>query len=328
MLWWFLSFLLTLALSYFSSWVFSSWAYALLSEQRLTIIRQDSVTWGSVKAPDHFHRCTENITHGGNDGIGHQLAGAFSCMLLGRLSPHYCFVKRGGMIPHHVQHGCGKDCLGLYNALTAPWPTMTIGHAHQVDNCWHDVDRLCGEWFWTSYFAKGNRRIRLNETCARERQRLSREWQGLAEAFHIGRNVDFKPLDLAVHVRVGDRNPLLGNYTELFMTLSQARPTIFVESNHSAALKSVLEQFQVLPGIAPANLIVGGSPVHSWFQMLHARRLVMHDSSFSRSVYIVREGPTIGPGHSRKSQLHCKIPGTSWWWSPGFGRTDCPPWHG
>ena len=65
--------------------------------------------------------CSRSVTHGGNDGLGHQLLGVSSCMLLSRGLPTgtVCFTHRGSR-RHYFHHEC-DGCAELYNALHDGW---------------------------------------------------------------------------------------------------------------------------------------------------------------------------------------------------------------
>ena len=63
--------------------------------------------------------------------------------------------------------------------------------------------------------------------------------------------------------------------------------------------------------------------------MAHVGILAVHGSSFSVLASVLRAGPAISehraPIHGRYAgnTYPCQL-GDSWWWSPGFGRDDCP----
>ena len=63
--------------------------------------------------------------------------------------------------------------------------------------------------------------------------------------------------------------------------------------------------------------------------LVHVGILAVHGSSFSVLASVLRAGPAISehraPIHGRYAgnTYPCQL-GDSWWWSPGFGRDDCP----
>ena len=73
----------------------------------------------------------------------------------------------------------------------------------------------------------------------------------------------------------------------------------------------------------------GRSPLDDLRAMVHVGILAVHGSSFSVLASILRAGPAISehraPIHGRYAGNTYPCPlGDSWWWSPGFGRDDCP----
>ena len=63
--------------------------------------------------------------------------------------------------------------------------------------------------------------------------------------------------------------------------------------------------------------------------LVHVGILAVHGSSFSVLASVLRAGPAISehraPIHGRYAgnTYPCQL-GDAWWWSPGFGRDDCP----
>ena len=73
----------------------------------------------------------------------------------------------------------------------------------------------------------------------------------------------------------------------------------------------------------------GRSPLDDLRAMAHVGILAVHGSSFSVLASILRAGPAISehraPIHGRYAGNTYPCPlGDAWWWSPGFGRDDCP----
>lgn len=71
------------------------------------------------------------------------------------------------------------------------------------------------------------------------------------------------------------------------------------------------------------------SPLDDLRAMVHVGLLAVHGSSFSVLASILRAGPAISearaPIHGRYAGNTYPCPlGEKWWWSPGFGRDDCP----
>ena len=73
----------------------------------------------------------------------------------------------------------------------------------------------------------------------------------------------------------------------------------------------------------------GRSPLDDLRAMTHVGILAVHGSSFSVLASVLRAGASISehraPIHGRYAGNTYPCPlGDSWWWSPGFGRDDCP----
>ena len=87
----------------------------------------------------------------------------------------------------------------------------------------------------------------------------------------------------------------------------------------------------VVESLGSRHVVVheGRSPLDDLRAMTHVGILAVHGSSFSVLASILRAGPAISehraPIHGRYAgnTYPCQL-GDSWWWSPGFGRDDCP----
>ena len=88
---------------------------------------------------------------------------------------------------------------------------------------------------------------------------------------------------------------------------------------------------QIVQSLGARHVVVheGRSPLDDLRAMTHVGILAVHGSSFSVLASVLRAGPAISehraPIHGRYAgnTYPCQL-GDSWWWSPGFGRDDCP----
>ena len=91
------------------------------------------------------------------------------------------------------------------------------------------------------------------------------------------------------------------------------------------------DTIKIVQSLGPRPVVVheGRSPLDDLRAMVHVGILAVHGSSFSVLASVLRAGPAIS---EHRAPIHGRYAGNTypcplvdaWWWSPGFGRDDCP----
>ena len=76
------------------------------------------------------------ITQHGRDGLGHQLWGMYTCMLLPLVDKRYQYVKKSFT---GVTHTKSKMVPKLFAAIQDDFPEVTSASVEKRDNCWSRV---------------------------------------------------------------------------------------------------------------------------------------------------------------------------------------------
>eukprot|EP01047_Picozoa_sp_COSAG01_P034782 COSAG01_NODE_2630_length_7348_cov_32.536626_2_plen_355_part_00 len=252
------------------------------------------------------------ITHNGDDGLGHQLLGTFSCMLLARLEPRkYRYGERNPW-RHGFDHQCA-NCAELYHALHAGWPTVPKQHTG-MDNCWGRTTEFCGLETNVS-----------NTTCNAERRELAAIWRRNFRRWHPS---TAGPA-VAMHIRKGDRPvPVVAkDYVDL---LSRDDLPVGRASSVAVFAEHASEVAEIVKKIPNAAVTPGKGTVHDFIQMVNAGILIPTDSSFSLVAAIIRTGRTYHNGGSVAiggrydgHRFNCHIPSSNWWYEDTYANTSC-----
>ena len=158
------------------------------------------------------------------------------------------------------------------------------------------------------------------------RREVAAEWRA---SFDAGPAPDGYARAVGVHVRVPEGGAALGHlerYAEkLHDLLAGSNATVVVFGERSGDTIKIVQSL----GARPVVVHEGRSPLDDLRAMTHVGILAVHGSSFSVLASILRAGPAISehraPIHGRYAgnTYPCQL-GDAWWWSPGFGRDDCP----
>ena len=255
-------------------------------------------------APKHFNRSDERsmipikkepkimevkqpVTQSGSDGLGHQLLGMYSCMLLPLVDKRFEYVKKNTSISIFTGHAGSKYSAFLLDTLQVGSKELSDdARILKLDNCMGRL-KTCSS----------------SSHCSDAKVLLSQSWRGRFQNFMLSAHLpSMRADDIILHARGGDRpNLTLAGVEQLPYIIkvitdstSLRNLTIFCEyANDMKILKSVL-----IPGIRTLvadidiNFEIGGDPVISWTRMVRARVLILGNSSFSVSAALIRDEPT------------------------------------
>ena len=267
-----------------------------------------------------------SITHRATDGFGSQLYAAFSCMLWSRVSngtvayyaPRDSSERRFGAYQHELCWGCGR----VYDAVHAGWPRATdvpqTPRLTAMRECYHQVLRSC---------------TATPHRCARALVSLASRWRRAVVA--LPEYSSTSPVEIAVHVREGDRNPnSLDRLIERVRArLKQTAPMheldaqMLTGSSGSGLDFGALHRWLTGSGTAGPTqrthlftehageggalrrqidgrrvvVHAGGDAMRAWMQMVRSRALVADASSLSATASLLSDGlvvhrfPRLGP---------------------------------
>ena len=105
------------------------------------------------------------ITQQGRDGLGHQLWGMYTCMLLPLVDNRYRYVKKSFT---GVSHTKSKMVRKLFAAIQDGFPEATSATVEKHDNCWSQVAAACDSY---------------KDACVHARILLARTWRSKIAAF-------------------------------------------------------------------------------------------------------------------------------------------------
>jgi len=229
------------------------------------------------------------ISTNGRDGIGHQLVGMYSCMVVDKLDPSKVFVKKYFA---HQEHDGSPYSSPLFDYLQEGYldPPEKV-EVRYSDSCSGEVQRLCAK----------------NRTaCNGAKRQVTLHWHKRVEVF-LSRFPELNPGDTNVailHKRGGDmvkyRPDILFRYNDTLTRLVDylhqkfdLRTRIFVETNDDLEiLRRNISAFNP----SYSSFTVAGDSVKRWIEMVKARILVLGISSYSISASLARPNlPTISP---------------------------------
>jgi hypothetical protein len=276
------------------------------------------------------------LTHKGHDGLGHQLLGTFSCMVLAQIEPaKYRYGERHQWQQRVFGHGSkatwtehNKNCSDLMHALHAGWPTIpdkSWPRPLRLDNCFSLIKAACGDESTVP-----------NKACNDARRAVAAIWRRNFRQWHPSTAGP----DVAMHIRMGDRASdteiIIDDYVDLF---SRDSLPIGQASNITVIAQRAGEVNEIVSKIPKANLAPSMhtvSPsirtVHDFIQMVNAGIFVVHTSSYSLAAAIIRRGRTYTHGgrfsHGGRYDAHafnCHLPNSSWWYEDSYANTTCDP---
>ena len=219
------------------------------------------------------------VTQRGVDGLGHQLLGMYSCMLLPRLDKRWKYVQKRFLRtdPRHVQ---SRKAASLFRALQRNYaPRLSGSKVMEVDNCGGYIKQLCTE----------------KNACKAAKLELSHQWltniDSLLQRVSVRQNI-------LLHVRGGDSdNQLFGFdvYPSVLNLISKRMGLFDVDIFCESEADKALIQLALIPKLLQSqpelsvSFFVGGDPLESWIQMVQAKALVLAPSQFSVSASLVRK---------------------------------------
>ena len=233
-------------------------------------------------------KVSEYITQHGTDGIGHQLLGMYSCMLLPLLDDRWVYVKKEfiGTSGHRSSNNTRR----LVDALQrGSQERPASADVRQVDNCFKSVQILCTKHPRECIRAKWTLTQRLAKNFAdfTSTQRSLRSEHGS---------------NLILHVRGGDREELLRlhweKYPPLIRFISEQIDIRSLEILCEYESEAQVIRDELIPRVNEAaphisvTVTSDGDPVASWSKMVHSKVLILGPSSFSVSAASLRVRPT------------------------------------
>jgi len=227
------------------------------------------------------------ISQSGKDGMGHQLLGVYSCMLLQYLQPeNFCYVKK---IMTTVEHTASvKKFELLVDQLERDFPNAPANVTVQrQDNCFTLVKSMCTE--------------ENQQACNLAKQRLSFR---LSHNLQIEGQYSNMSNSLLMHVRGGDRPDYLMNFLRddfpwplaidsISRAVNVSNFKILCETEHDKGLLTPL--MNAVSKQAPyinTEFLVGGDAIDVWLLMQRAKALIVGESSFSISASLIRHDYT------------------------------------
>jgi hypothetical protein len=231
-------------------------------------------------------RVIQYVTQKSDDGIGHQLAGMFSCMVVDQLDVTTTFVKKRYVSAQHEKSPYAER---LFEYLQEDYPEQPENvKIHFVDNCWSHVRTLC---------AAGRTK------CSHAKQQISLKWHKQVKALSSSLP-ELNPADsdvAVVHKRGGDMlkyqpdilfrydDAIINTVSYLHKTFS-LRTEIHVETDKDKEMLINASHFNS----SFCSIVSGGDAVKLWIHMVKARVLFLSSSSFSISASLARSNlPTI-----------------------------------
>ena len=266
--------------------MFAKYGNFLYENQTQGITYRDGLSAKST----HAIECDKSkrlISQSGKDGMGHQLLGVYSCMLLQYLQPeNFCYVKK---IMTTVEHTASVEKFELLiDQLERDFPNAPRNASVQrQDNCWELVKSMCTE--------------ENKEACNLAKQRLSFR---LSHNLQIEGSYSNMSDSILLHVRGGDRPGFLMNFLRddfpwplaidrISRAVNVSNFKILCETEHDKELLTPL--MKRISKQAPhlrTEFMVGGDAIDVWLLMQTAKALIVGESSFSVSASLVRHDYT------------------------------------
>jgi len=227
------------------------------------------------------------ITQLGTDGIGHQMLGMYSCMLLPLLDTRWVYVKK--VFTKATGHAESEDAEELFTALQRGEQERPLDvKIREVDNCWKDVQLFC----------------KNRAKCNIAKQKLSGRLRNNFENFITTREgLQFTREDsVLLHTRGGDSSEKLLHGLGLNAHIIQ-----FIHETTGLRSIKILCEYQrdaevleklFIPQLTEYvphlewSFIIGGDPIQSWSRMIRSPALIPGSSSFSLSAALLRNQPT------------------------------------
>ena len=234
------------------------------------------------------------VTQSGSDGLGHQLLGMYSCMLLPLLDSRWIYVKK--VFTKTTGHAESKLTEELFTALQRGEQERPADVSiRKVDNCWKDVQNLC----------------KNRPKCNIAKQKLSERMRRSFEDFISTRDeLQFKDEDSSIilHARGGDSyeklrhglevNARIVQYIHETTGLTTLKISCEYQRDADALNNSFIPQLKLYASRVKWSFIIGGDPIQSWSRMTSSPALIPGASSFSLSAALLRDKPTFS-SHER-----------------------------
>lgn len=226
------------------------------------------------------------LSQSGTDGIGHQLLGMYSCMLVPLLDPTWVYVQKDftGSTGHRTSRYSKK----LFEALQEEYPKVQAEYynVRRVDNCWGDLKRFCSQ---------------DRARCDSAKRHVSAAWDKRTNEFvtkMFWLSERSRPPAIVLHLRGGDQienlriglkeYPHLVKYVHtktginsVIILTERSRDADFLKAELSPQIKTLSPSLNI-------NYMIGGDPVKAWLTMVRATALILGPSSFSISAAAAR----------------------------------------
>jgi hypothetical protein len=232
---------------------------------------------------------TKFITQFGRDGVGHQLLGMFSCMLLPFVNEDWTYVKKESLGAEG--HEKSVYDVALFEILQQNAPKRKVDAVViEKDNCAGELRSIC----------KIDEATRDDfRRCNRSKRTLAQHWRrALDGAVHL------KPVShgVLIHIRGGDRPEHLDHGSDVIPWITKFMLEMSTQNTVTISVETEDDKTHVeshlthkirheSPGVV-IDFLVGGDPVQVWLRMVYAELLLMGRSSFSVSAALARTKPT------------------------------------
>eukprot|EP00923_Selenidium_pygospionis_P046354 GHVN01079926.1.p1 GENE.GHVN01079926.1~~GHVN01079926.1.p1 ORF type:complete len:343 (-),score=9.31 GHVN01079926.1:607-1605(-) len=235
------------------------------------------------------------ITQNGRDGMGHQLLGMYSCMLLPLIDERYVYVKKEELeLSGHKRSLTAKLLFdALQDGVTPRPPYVDADDVKGLDSCGHLFSKCHSEENWGK--------------CDSEKRTLSKRWRESFESIaSLIPTLGARHEKVILHIRGGDMPGYRQHgFTTIPYLLKLLSETIRVnhltivcemEADQSFTEKNLLPCIKELVPSLEVTFLVGGDPMVTWAMMVRADVLIMGKSSFSVSAALVRTELTFNIG--------------------------------
>ena len=235
------------------------------------------------------------ITQNGRDGMGHQLLGMYSCMLLPLIDERYVYVKKDELVlSGHESSQTAKLLFdALQDSVTPRPPYVDVDEVKGMDSCGYLFSKCQSEENWGK--------------CDSEKRTLSKRWRESFESFaSLIPTLGARHENAILHIRGGDTpGHMQHGFTTIPYLLKLLSETIRVthltivcemEEDQSFIEENLLPRIKELVPSLEVTFLVGGDPVATWVMMVRADVLIMGESSFSVSAALVRTELTFNIG--------------------------------
>jgi hypothetical protein len=240
------------------------------------------------------------ISHTGNDGMGHQILGMYSCMLLALVDSRFEYVKK---VHTGSTHSISTQLAPLFDVLqcnsTERPPIPSLRTSQFSRRGFDGVVESDHQW------------SNIITSCTKNRTRCELSMRELSHSIitcvsksnfktQISRNKTHR--EILMHVRGGDRPDSIRKglekhpYTLEFIRQKTGIDNVVIVcefENDAVWIRNnwIPYIYEVSPSLK-IDFLIGEDPVETWWRMIRADVLILGSSSFSVSAALLRTGPT------------------------------------